>query len=209
MPGFGGPDDDQLLPFFVRGMPAPPRQPVMGEGSGIFVLERTRDARSRGANIYAEIASCSVGADCGHPTLFAEDGSSIARVLSRALKQAGLPSSGLHYLNAHGTGTLPNDRIETRAFKTVLGPDAGALSISSTKAATGHLLGASGSVEAAFACLALRDQFVPPTVHLEQPDRECDLDYTPRRGRSRNIEAAASLSYGFGGPIGAVVFRRP
>lgn len=181
---------------------------VMGEGAGVMVLERREDAEARRARICAEIAACAVGGDCGHPTLFAEDGSSIARVLRRALERSGLSAPDLHHVNAHGTGTWPNDRIETRALKTVLGPAAYDLSVSATKAATGHLLGASGSVEAAFACLALRDQFVPPTAHLEEFDPECDLDCTPVRGRARKMAAAASLSYGFGGPIGVVVFRR-
>lgn len=182
---------------------------MMGEGAGILVLERRADALARKAPPIAQLAACSIGSDFHHPTAFDASGGSIASVLRRCLSAAQLAPRELDYLNAHGTGTVLNDRVETRSIRSVFGADADSLAVSSTKGATGHLLGASAGVEAALACLALRDQFVPPTANLEAPDPECDLDYVPRAGRSRKLDSALSLSFGFGGPIGAVAFRSP
>lgn len=182
---------------------------VMGEGSGALILEKRKDALARDAQIYAEVAACSVGSDVSHPTRFSSDGSSIASVISRAMNESGLGPSDLHYVNLHGTGTNLNDVSESKALKRVFGKGAYGISMSSTKASTGHLLGAAGSVEAGIACLALRDQIVPPTANLEVSDPECDLDYTPLRGKSRGLKTAMSLSFGFGGPIGAVIFKSP
>ncbi len=182
---------------------------LMGEGAGIVILERKSDALSRGANIIAEISGCAVGSDSTHPTRFKEDGSSVASVVARALKDASLTPDKIDYVNLHGTGTESNDVIETLAVKNIFKDSLKHISFSSTKASTGHLLGAAGSVELGMTCLALRDQFVPPTAGLTNPDPACDLDYTPKRGKSRAMTHAMSLSFGFGGPIGAIIVKKP
>lgn len=180
---------------------------VMGEGAGVLVLERKRDAVTRRAKIYAEVSGCAIGADTTHPTAFDAEGASIERLLKRVLDSCKIGKNEVDYINLHGTGTKINDLIETKAIKKVFGKSAYKLSLSSTKGATGHLLGASGSVEAAITSFAICDQFVPPTANLEIPDPECDLDYTPKKGKNKKIEIALSLSFGFGGTIGAVVFK--
>jgi 3-oxoacyl-[acyl-carrier-protein] synthase II len=176
----------------------------MGEGAGILVLERKDLAVERGAFIYGSVADVSTGADSSHPIQFAEDGSSIAAVLDRTFQASGMPD----YVNLHGTGTRSNDVAETRAVRKVFGAEADRISFSSTKGSTGHLLGAAGSVEAAIALLAMRDGLVPPTTGLQEPDPACDLDYTPRRARVKEIGSVVSLSFGFGGAIGAVCFQK-
>jgi len=181
---------------------------MIGEGAGILALERKTDAVRRGARIYGEIIGCAIGSDYNHPTSFNPDGSSISAVLKRAMDQAKFPVENVDYINLHGTGTEINDIIETKAVKKVFGKSVKGLSLSSTKASTGHLLGASGSLEAAITCLAIRDQFVPPTVNLNHSDPRCDLDYTANKGKSKKINIAASLSFGFGGPIGAILLQR-
>jgi 3-oxoacyl-[acyl-carrier-protein] synthase II len=140
---------------------------------------------------------------------FNSNGARIAAVINRALDRGGLSKEMVKHVNAHGTATRLNDWIETQALLKAFGPRAERLMISATKASTGHLLGASGSVELIFTVLALRHQFVPPTATLEQPDPECPLDYTPRNGRAAAFEHALSLSFGFGGPIGALVVSAP
>ncbi|OGR97189.1 MAG: hypothetical protein A2902_03645 [Elusimicrobia bacterium RIFCSPLOWO2_01_FULL_64_13] len=180
---------------------------ILGEGAGVLVLERRSGALSRGAKVRAVLASAAVGSDCSHPTRFFPDGMSVARVISRALARAEIAPGDVGYVNLHGTGTAANDLMETRAVKAAFGKKSYDISCSSTKPATGHLLGAAGSVELGLACLALRDGWVPPTPHLEEPDPECDLDYTALRGRKRSFRAALSLSFGFGGPIGAAVIK--
>lgn len=181
---------------------------VMGEGAGILVLERKKDAISRRAKIYAEILGCEIGADPAHPTAFDSEGASLVRVLKRVLNNCRILEKEVDYINLHGTGTKINDLIETRAIKKVFGKKATHLSLSSTKASTGHLLGASASVEAALTSLAIWEQFVPPTVNLETPGAGCDLDYTPKTGKSKKIETALSLSFGFGGTIGVLALKR-
>ena len=182
---------------------------VIGEGAGILVLERLEDAMGRNAKIYARVLSCAVGSDFCQPTRFEPDGSSIASVVRRAMEKSGVEVEDLGYVNLHGTGTRLNDLVETRGLRKVFGKKADMLACSSTKSSTGHLLGAAAAVEAALCCLAIRDGFIPPTANLESQDRECDLDYTPNKGRPRAINAALSLSFGFGGPIGAVVLGKP
>ena len=150
-----------------------------------------------------------MGSDHGHPVKFAGDGVAVSHVIARALEEAKINPDEVGYINYHGTGTLPNDAAETRAVKAAFGKFAARVAASSTKGSTGHLLGASGSVELGLACLALRDGFIPPTAGLEEPDPECDLDYTPGRGKARDLSSALSLSFGFGGPIGAVVLKKP
>ncbi len=149
-----------------------------------------------------------MGGDSHHPTAFNSDGTAIASVIRLALERAGIPREAVQYINCHGTGTKNNDFLETRAIKHIFKKRAYDLSLSSTKAATGHLLGASGSVEAAFTALAVKENFVPPTLHLEEEDPECDLNYTPLVGVRKKVDVALSLSFGFGGPIGAILLGK-
>ncbi len=181
---------------------------VIGEGAGILVLERESDARARNVRIYAELAACSLGADTAHPVSFDPDGAAISRVLDRALNSAELNPDDVDYINAHGTGTHLNDIAETRALKKTLRAAALSVPVSSTKGSTGHLLGASASVEAALCCLSIRDGNVPPTANLNEPDPQCNLNLV--RGNAQNIavRTSVSLSYGFGGAVGAVVLRK-
>ncbi|MBI2119358.1 MAG: beta-ketoacyl-[acyl-carrier-protein] synthase family protein [Elusimicrobia bacterium] len=181
---------------------------MIGEGAGIFILERRIDALRRDAKIYAELKGCAIGSDTHHPTKFDSSGNSIAFVLKKVLGNASVDEEEIDYINCHGTGTFLNDLTETRAIKTVFKKKAYALSLSSTKSATGHLLGASGSVEAGISCLSIRDHFIPPTLNLENADPECDLDYTAKQGKQKEIDCALSLSFGFGGPIGAILFSK-
>jgi 3-oxoacyl-(acyl-carrier-protein) synthase len=176
---------------------------AMGEGAGILVLEREDHARSRGACIYGTINGWAMANDAKGTVAFDTTAAASAQAIAAACRRAGVDT--VDYINAHGTATRLNDVIETRAIRRAFGRHAEAISLSSTKAATGHLLGASGAVEIAFTLLALRDQMVPATLNLQEPDRYCDLDYTPRIARSRAITAAASLSFGFGGQIGVTV----
>lgn len=178
-----------------------------GEGAGVMMLEKATAARKRGVHIYASVESCVIGSDGYHQIIFNANGKNIARVINEAIARAGWKKGEIDYINAHGTGTRLNDRLESMAFKHVFGDHAYRLSISSTKAGTGHLLGAGGSVEAAFCLLAMRDHTVPPTLNLLHEDPVCDLDYTPLYAREKTITRALSLSYGFGGHIGAVAFE--
>jgi 3-oxoacyl-[acyl-carrier-protein] synthase II len=175
---------------------------ALGEGAGILVVERKDAAIMRGAHIYGAIAGGTMANDVHHPIAFEPSGATIATALRATLAKAGL--GGVDYINAHGTATKLNDIIETRAIKTAFGAHAKDISISSTKAATGHLLGASGAVECALALLAMRDNVVPPTLNLCAPDDECDLDYTPAVARQKKLESVMSLSFGFGGQIGII-----
>lgn len=177
---------------------------VMGEGAAVLVLESESFAQSRGAKPLARLLRASLGQSAHDPLRFDSDGSAVARLISQTTN--GFDSPG--YINAHGTGTLVNDVVETRGIKKSLGKSAWRIPISSTKAATGHLLGAAGAVEAAFSVLALRDQVVPPTLNFSQPDSECDLDYVPGKSRPAELDSTLSLSYGFGGQMGAVLFGR-
>lgn len=179
---------------------------AMGEGAGILLIERKDRALLRGAKIYAEIAGHAMGCDAGGTVAFDPKAVAITQALEKAVASAGNDSVG--YINAHGTATALNDAIETRAIKKVFGSRACHIPVSSTKAATGHLLGASGAVELAFTCLALRDNVVPPTLNYAEPDKKCDLDYVPRFSRAVRMDCAVSLSFGFGGQIGIVALRR-
>lgn len=172
---------------------------VLGEGAGVLVLEELEHARKRGARIYAELAGYGCTADAYHITAPAPDAEGAARAMRLALKDAGLASEDVAYINAHGTSTDLNDRLETEAIKKVFGPRAYALAISSTKSMTGHLLGAAGAVELIATVLAVEEGVVPPTINYEHPDPACDLDYVPNAARRLDIEAALSNSLGFGG----------
>lgn len=181
---------------------------VMGEGSGVLVLEELGHALARGARIYAEMAGYGANCDAYHFTAPAPGGAGGAACMRLALQDAGAMPEQVDYINAHGTGTRMNDACETAAIHTVFGEWAGRLCVSSTKAMTGHLLGGAGGVEAIFTALALRDDFVPATIHYQRPDPECDLDYVPNRGRRRALRYAMSNSLGFGGHNACLLFKK-
>ncbi|MCZ2108113.1 MAG: beta-ketoacyl-ACP synthase II, partial [Dehalococcoidia bacterium] len=181
---------------------------VMGEGAGALVLESEEHALGRGATILAELAGYGATSDAFHITMPDEQGDGAARAMRKAIAQAGLRPDDIGYLNAHGTSTLMNDKLETLAIKSVFGAYAYELPISSTKSMTGHLLGAAGAVEAAACVLALQHGIIPPTAHLETPDPECDLDYVPNTARSVALENVMTNSLGFGGHNASLVFRR-
>jgi 3-oxoacyl-[acyl-carrier-protein] synthase II len=182
---------------------------VLGEGAGAMVLEEYEHAKARGAKIYCEVVGYGVSADAFHMTAPPEDGDGGFRAMRNALKDAGLASSEVDYINAHGTSTPLGDAAETRAIKKLLGDRASKVAVNSTKSMTGHLLGAAGGVEAVFSALALRDQVSPPTINLRNPDPECDLDYVPNTARQMRIKIALSNSFGFGGTNGTLVLARP
>jgi 3-oxoacyl-[acyl-carrier-protein] synthase II len=181
---------------------------VMGEGAGVIILEELEFARRRGASIYAELVGYGMSADAYHITAPSEDGDGGMRVMQAAIKQAGIEPADVDYINAHGTSTPYNDKLETLAIKRLFGDHARTLAISSTKSMTGHLLGAAGGLEAGITVLAIRNQLIPPTINLEAPDPECDLDYVPNVKRAAAIQYALSNSFGFGGTNGALLFKR-
>ncbi len=181
---------------------------VIGEGSGILVLEELEQARSRNATILAEIAGYGMSGDAHHITAPPDDGNGGYRVMRNALRDAGIEPSQVQYVNAHGTSTGLGDRAETLAIKRAFGDHAAKLAVSSTKSMTGHLLGGAGGLEAGLSVLAIRDQIAPPTMNLENADPECDLDYVPNVARPMEIEYALSNSFGFGGTNGSLIFKR-
>ncbi|HEY6867974.1 MAG TPA: beta-ketoacyl-ACP synthase II [Candidatus Eisenbacteria bacterium] len=172
---------------------------VIGEGAGVLVLETEDHARRRGASLLCELSGYGASADAFHLTAPSEDGSGAARAIMRALKDAGLSAEDVEYINAHGTSTPAGDPAEVRAVKSVFGDHAGHLMMSSTKSMTGHLLGAAGGLEAVITALTLSRGVVPPTINLERPDPQCDLDFVPNQARQRPVKAALSNSFGFGG----------
>jgi len=181
---------------------------VLSDGAGVLVLEEYELARARGADIYAEIAGFGMSGDAYHMTQPSEGGQGAAQCMDAALADAALNHDDVDYINAHGTSTPAGDIAETLAIKRSFGEQAGKVAISSTKSMTGHLLGAAGGVEALFSILALRDQVVPPTINLENPDPECDLDYVPNTAREMKVDVSMSNSFGFGGTNGTLIFRR-
>ena len=181
---------------------------VMGEGAGVLLLEELEHARRRGAAIYAEVVGYGATCDAYHMTAPLPDGSGGAKAMAMALKDGGVAPEDVDYINAHGTSTHLNDAGETSAVKTVFGPHAGKLMMSSTKSMTGHMLGAAGAVEAIFTAMALRDGFVPATIHYQVPDESCDLDIVPNVGRSADLHCAMSNSLGFGGHNASLVLKK-
>jgi len=181
---------------------------VVGEGAGILVLESFEHAQKRDAPILAEVVGYGMSGDAYHITQPEENGDGAYRVMMAALKDAKLSPNDIGYVNAHGTSTPIGDVIETRALKRVFGERAKSVPVSSTKSMTGHLLGGAGGLEAGISVLALRDQTLPPTINLENPDPECDLDYVPNHARKTQVEYALSNSFGFGGTNAALIFRR-
>jgi 3-oxoacyl-[acyl-carrier-protein] synthase II len=181
---------------------------VIGEGAGIVVLEEHEGARARGARIYCELVGYAMSGDAFHISAPCEDGDGAIRVMRKAVADSGLPPETIDYVNVHGTSTLRGDVVEIIALKAVFGEHAKRIAISSTKSMTGHLLGAAGGVEAGITALALHEQLLPPTINLDNPDPECDLDCIPNVARKTEVRAALSNSFGFGGTNGALVFRR-
>ena len=181
---------------------------VIGEGAGILILEELGSALKRGAPILAEVVGYGMSGDAFHITAPAEDADGAVRVMQITLADANILPEQVGYINAHGTSTPYNDRMETLAIKKVFGAHAAKLAVSSTKSMTGHLLGGAGGLEAGITVLALRDQILPPTINLEKPDPECDLDYVPNQSRRAPLEYAMSNSFGFGGTNAALLFKR-
>ncbi len=181
---------------------------VLSEGAGVLVLESLEHAKKRGAPIYAELIGYAASADAYHMTQPPENGEGAALCMRRALCSAGIDPEQVDYINAHGTSTPAGDLAETRAIKQVFGGYAYRVPVSSTKSMTGHLLGAAGGIEAIFTILAIRDQVAPPTINLDNPDPECDLDYVPHTAREMKIDIAISNSFGFGGTNSTLIFKK-
>jgi 3-oxoacyl-[acyl-carrier-protein] synthase II len=180
---------------------------IIGEGAGILILEDLEFARRRGARIYAEIVGYGSSADAYHITAPSEDGDGGVRVMKMAIRKAGIQPEAVDYINAHGTSTPYNDRLETMAIKRCFGDHAYKMAVSSTKSMTGHLLGGAGGLEAGISALAIHHQVAPPTINLDNPDPECDLDYVPHTGRPIPIRYALSNSFGFGGTNASLLFK--
>ena len=181
---------------------------VLSAGAACLVLEEYEAAKARGADMIAEVAGFGMSGDAYHITAPKDDGHGAALCMAAAIRDAELKPEDVHYINAHGTSTPLGDVAETRAIHTVFGAHARDLAVSSTKSTTGHLLGAAGAVEAVFSVLALRDQVAPPTINLESPDPECDLDYVPNEAREMPINSVLTNSFGFGGTNGSLVFSK-
>ncbi len=181
---------------------------VLSEGGAVVVLEELEHAKARGARIYAELLGFGMSGDAYHMTSPPEDGDGAARCMRYALRNAGLDITDIAYINAHGTSTLAGDRAETMAIKRVFGDHSKRLAVSSTKSMTGHLLGAAGAIEAIYTVLALHEQVAPPTINLDSPSEDCDLDYIPHTAREMPIEYALSNSFGFGGTNGTLILGR-
>jgi len=182
---------------------------VLSDGAGVVVLEEYEFAKARGANIYAEVTGFGMSGDAYHMTSPSKGGEGAARCMKIALKNAGINAEDVDYINAHGTSTPAGDLGETQALKSAFGDHAYKVAVSSTKSMTGHLLGAAGGIEAVFSALAIRDQVAPPTINLDNPDPECDLDFVPGEARQMKIDTVMSNSFGFGGTNGTLIFRKP
>ena len=181
---------------------------VLGDGAGVLVLEEYETAKARGAEIYCELVGFGMSSDAYHMTSPSQNGEGAARCMKNALKDAGINAEDIDYINAHGTSTPAGDVAETMALKLAMGNHSSKVAISSTKSMTGHLLGAAGGIEAVFSVLAIRDQILPPTINLDNPDPECDLDYVANVARNAPVEYAMSNSFGFGGTNGTLIFKK-
>jgi 3-oxoacyl-[acyl-carrier-protein] synthase II len=181
---------------------------VLSDGAGVVIVEEYEHAKKRGAHIYCELVGFGMSGDAYHMTSPSENGEGAARCMAMALKDAGLNTSQISYINAHGTSTPAGDLAETQGIKTAFGNDAKKVPVSSTKSMTGHLLGAAGGVEAIFSVLAIRDNVLPPTINLDNPGEGCDLDYVPHTARQAQVDTVLSNSFGFGGTNATLVFRR-
>jgi len=181
---------------------------VVGEGSGTLILEELSFALNRGARIYGEVAGYGVTSDAFHMAAPPPGHEGAARCMQAALQEAGMEPAEIDYINAHGTSTPLNDQYEVEAIKTVFGEHSGRLAVSSTKSMTGHMLGAAGAVEAIFCLKAMEEGILPPTTNLDHPDPACDLDFVPHRPRKRDIRAAMSNTFGFGGVNAALILKR-
>ena len=180
----------------------------MGDGAGIVVLEEYEHAKKRGAKIYAEVSGYGMSGDAYHMTLPSEGGEGAARCMTNAIRNAGINSEQIDYINAHGTSTPAGDKAETDAAKSALGQHAYNVAMSSTKSMTGHLLGAAGGIEAIFTTLAVKDQVAPPTINIFNQDPLCDLDYVANEARDMKIDHAISNSFGFGGTNGSILISK-
>ncbi len=178
---------------------------VMGEGAGILVIESEEHAKARGATIYGEIKGYAATCDAFHQTAPHPQGEGAVRAMQLALADAGLSPKDIDYINAHGTSTPINDPVETTAIRAVFGSHADTLKVSSTKSMTGHCVGAAGGIEAIVSLLAIREEFIPPTINLDNPDEKCDLDYVPNKAESKKIQTAMSNTFGFGGHNGILI----
>ena len=181
---------------------------IVSEGAGIVIMEELGVALKRGANIYAEVVGYGMSADAYHVTAPSLDGKGAVLCMSKAIADGGIDPEEIDYINAHGTSTPYNDKIETLAIKKVFGDHAYKVGVNSTKSMTGHLLGAAGGLEAGFSALCLKDQIMPPTINYENPDPECDLDYIPNKARPAEVQYALTNSFGFGGTNGSLVLKR-
>ncbi len=181
---------------------------VMGDGAGVLVIEEYERAKARGAKIYCELVGFGMSGDAFHMTAPSENGDGPARCMRAAMKDAGINPQDIGYINAHGTSTPAGDLGETLAIKSALGDAAKSVMVSSTKSMTGHLLGAAGGVEAVYSAMALHEGVIPPTINLDNPSEDCDLDYVPHTARQKQVEIAMSNSFGFGGTNGTLVMRR-
>jgi 3-oxoacyl-[acyl-carrier-protein] synthase II len=182
---------------------------VLGDGAGVIMLEEYETAKARGANIYAELVGFGMSGDAHHMTLPPADGRGAAASMKNAINDAGVDTSTINYIKAHGTSTPAGDGAESLAVETVMGDDAGQVAVSSTKSMIGHLLGAAGAVEAIFSILAIRDQVAPPTINLDNPSDNCRLNYVPHTAQEMEIRYALSNSFGFGGTNGSLLFSKP
>ncbi|OGX03858.1 MAG: hypothetical protein A3G87_02740 [Omnitrophica bacterium RIFCSPLOWO2_12_FULL_50_11] len=181
---------------------------LIGEGAGIVILERLDGAKTRRAKIYGTVLGHAYGFESTHPYSFSADGDGLWRCLSGVLKKAGISPADIDYLNLHGTATRHGDIYETKQIKSAFGKDAHRISMSSTKSLVGHMLGAAGAVEVIACLIAMGGGFVPPTANLDRPDPECDLDYTPKKSKAKEINLACSISMGFGGQLGAILLTK-